>query len=164
MNSGLSELGRKEWGYRDVSRPLLYFTVYWIQGPCLPIYRFSYQEEQNSLFYDSLRASAHVKLVWNVASSGVFGFQVPVLCCSSPLLLFLTWKTAFQTCFFGMGDMALPVCLILGWNNSGHSWALQLGPAFLLQEGLLEYDEVCITRVCMCENTLRMLPSWPSGF
>lgn len=58
-----SELGRKEWAYRDVSRPLLYFTVYWIQGHYLPIYRFSYQEEQNSLFYESLRAPTHVKLV-----------------------------------------------------------------------------------------------------
>jgi len=101
VNSGLNELGRKEWGYRGVSRLLLYFTVCWIQRPCLPIYRFSYQEEEeNSLFYDSLRALAHVKLVWNTASSGCFGFQVPVFCCPSPLLLFLTWEN-------GIPDMVL---------------------------------------------------------
>ncbi|XP_065493166.1 protein kinase C and casein kinase substrate in neurons protein 3 isoform X1 [Caloenas nicobarica] len=102
------------------------------QTPLQTKRRFSYQEEQNSLFYESLRAPTHVKLVWQTASSGVLGFQVPVLCCSSPLLLFLTWKTAFQTCLFGMGDMAFPVCLILGWNNSGHSWVLQFRRALLV--------------------------------
>lgn len=49
----------------------------------MPIYRFSYQEEQNSLFYDTLKAPTHVKLVWNIASAGFF--WVSGVC---PLLLF----------------------------------------------------------------------------
>lgn len=53
-----------------------------------------------------------MKLVWNVASLGVSGFQVPVLCCSSPLLLLLTQKMAFQPHLFGMGDLFFPLSVL----------------------------------------------------
>lgn len=121
----------------------------------LPIYRFSYQEEQNSLFHDSLRAPTHVKLVWNIASSGDFGFRIfSVL----PLCSYIWLGKQHSSHPFGMGNMAFPVCLILGWNDF---W-IQLGSP--LRTGLSLCERICYSRmrswrVCMCENTL----SYPSG-